>query len=395
VSLFGNQFSFLAIPLVAALTLHANPLQMGVLGAAQFLPGPLFGLVAGVWLDRTRRLPAMVWSQVVNMAALATIPAAALTHVLTLPQLYLVAFVTGATYTLYGIAQVAFIPTLAGRDHLVEANAKYQTSMQVANLAGPGLAGVAVQVLTAPIAVAFDAASFLVGAATAAWIRIAEPAPPPATAERHLVAEARAGLVFLWTHPLVRSVSLSIIAANTAGRLGGAVFVLLFVSRLGLTPAQLGLAFAAGSLSSLVGAQVTRPVVERTGVGPAMVAGACLFGLGQLLNIPAALGPRQLVFPLLLLASAVTGFGLMTYNINQQAIRGIVTPDRMLGRVTAGLFVLVAVGNVLGALVGGGLGQSIGLFWTLVVAQVVGATSALPAILSPLRGLREVPRPEQ
>lgn len=91
----------------------------------------------------------------------------------------------------------------------------------------------------------------------------------------------------------------------------------------------------------------------------------------------------------------MTGFGLMTYNINQQAIRGIVTPDRMLGWVTAGLFVLVAVGNVLGALVGGGLGQSIGLFWTLVVAQVVGATSALPAILSPLRGLREVPRPEQ
>jgi len=366
---------------------------MGLLGVAQFLPGPLFGLVAGVWLDRRRRLPVVVWSQVVNLAALATVPAAALGHVLGLPQLYAVAFVTGTGYTISRIAQVSFLPTLAGRENLVEANAKYQASMTVASFAGPGLAGLAVQALTAPIALAFDAFSFLVGAVTAAWIRLHEPAPAPAT-ERRVVAEAREGLLFLWRHPLVRSISLTILASNSAGRVSSAVFVLLFVGRLGLTPAQLGLTFAASSISSLAGAQLAKPLIERLGVGPIMVAGTVLLSVGLAFNIPAALAPRPFVFPLLTAGAVILGFGLMTYNVNQQAIRGAVIPNHMLGRVSAGLFVLVAVGNVGGALLGGVLGQTIGLFWTLVVATALGATSALPAIFSSLARLREVPAAE-
>jgi MFS family permease len=366
---------------------------MGLLGVAQFLPGPLFGLVAGVWVDRTRRLPVVVWSQVVNMAALATIPLAALAHLLTLPQLYLVAFLTGTGYTIARISQVSFLPTLAGRENLVEANAKYQTSMTVASLTGPGLAGLAVQALTAPIALAFDALSFLVGAASAAAIRLTEPDPAP-VAKRHVLAEAREGLVFLWQHPLVRSISLTILASNSAGRLSAAVFVLLFVGHLGLTPAQLGLTFAAASLSSLAGAQVAKPLIERFGVGPIMVIGTMLLSVGLAFGVPAALAPRPWIFPILTLGSIVLGFGLMTYNVNQQAIRGSVTPNHMLGRVSAGLFVLVAVGNVLGSLAGGILGETIGLFWTLVIASALGATSALPAIFSPLARLRGVPAAE-
>jgi MFS family permease len=378
---------------VAALTLRASPFEMGLLGVAQFLPGPLFGLLAGVWLDRTHRLPVVVWSQLLNMAALATIPAAALAHVLTLPQLYVVAFLTGTGYTVARISQVAYIPTLAGRENLVEANAKYQTSLTVASLLGPGLAGVAVQVLTAPLALAFDAFSFLVGAVTAAWIRLREPDPAPAS-ERQVLTEAREGLVFLWQHPLVRSISLTILATNSSSRLSAAVFVLLFVGHLGLTPAQLGLTFAAASLSSLAGAQLAKPLIERLGVGPIMVSGTVLLSVGLAFSIPAALAPRPWVFPLLVAGSLVLGFGLMTYNVNQQAIRGAVIPNQMLGRVSAGLFVLVAVGNVAGALVGGILGQTIGLFGTLVVATVLGAAGALPAIFSPLSRLRGVPAVE-
>lgn len=366
---------------------------MGLLGVAQFLPGPLFGLVAGVWVDRTRRLPVVVWSQLVNMFALATIPIAALAHLLTLPQLYAVAFLTGTGYAVARISQVSYLPTLAGRENLVEANAKYQTSMTVASLAGPGLAGLAVQALTAPIAIAFDAFSFLVGAASAALIRLREPDHAP-VAQRRVLEEAREGLAFLWRHPLVRSISLTILAANTAGRLSSAVFVLLFVGRLGLSPTQLGLTFAAASLSSLAGAQLAKPLIERFGLGPIMVAGTLLLAVGGTLTVPAALAPRPWIFPLLVAGSLVLGFGLMTYNVNQQAIRGAVTPNQLLGRASAGLFVLVAVGNVLGSLAGGLLGQTIGLFWTVVVAAAVGATAALPAIFSPLRRLRALPAAE-
>ena len=109
---------------------------------------------------------------------------------------------------------------------------------------------------------------------------------------------------------------------------------------------------------------------------------------------PAALAPKPWIFPLLTVGSVILGFGLMTYNVNQQAIRGAVIPNQMLGRVSAGLFVLVAVGNVAGSLLGGLLGQSIGLFGTLVVATALGATAALPAIFSPLPRLRELPAAE-
>jgi MFS family permease len=380
--------------LAAVLTLHANPAQMGLLGASQFLPALLFGLPAGVWLDRTRRQPVLVAAQLVNMAALATVPAAALLQVLSLPQLYAVGFVVGSANSVYNIAQNAFLPTLAGRENLVEANAKYQTSMTVASLAGPGLAGFLVQVLTAPMAIAFDAASFLVGAVTTAWIRVSEPPSAPATSQRHLVREAADGLTFLWTHPLVRSITLSIISANMGGRLSGAVFLLLFVNHLGVTPTQVGIAFAAGSLSSLVGAQVTKPLIERGRLGSVMVAGAGLFSFGVALAVPAALAPRPWIFPILVASGVISGFGLMAYNINQQAIRGSVIPNQVLGRVSAGLFVVVAVGNVAGALIGGALGQTLGLFWALVVATAVSATAVLPALFSPLRSLRAVPTPE-
>jgi MFS family permease len=367
---------------------------MGLLGAFQFLPALLFGLPAGVWLDRTRRQPVLVAAQLVNMAALATVPAAALLHVLSLPQLYAVGFVAGAANTFFTIAQSAFLPTFAGRENLVEASAKYQTSMTVASLAGPGLAGFLVQVLTAPIAIAFDAASFLVGALTAAWIRVTEPPPASATAVRNPLREAREGLVFLWTHPLVRSITLTIISANMGGRLSSAVFLLLFVGQLGVTPVQIGIAFAVGSFSSLVGAQVTKPLVDRGRLGTVMVAGAALFAFGIALTVPAALAPRPWIFPMLLAVGLISGFGLMAYNINQQAIRGSVVPNEMLGRVSAGLFVVVALGNVAGSLIGGALGQRIGLFGAIVVASAVSATSVLPAIFSPLGRLRAVPAPE-
>ena len=128
-----------------------------------------FGLAAGVWLDRTRRKPILVASQAVSAAALATIPAAALLHHLTIGQLYVVAFAAGAAATVQGIAAPAIVPALAGRDRLVQANTRIQSSFTVSNLVGPGLAGAAVQAFTAPLAIAADAVSFVVGAIMTAW----------------------------------------------------------------------------------------------------------------------------------------------------------------------------------------------------------------------------------
>ena len=395
VSIFGSQFTGLALPLTAVVVLKAGPGQMGILGAAQWLPGLLFGLPVGAWLDRRRRHPVLVFSNLLSMVALATVPAAALLHRLSIEQLYSVAFIAGLSSVFFVVAQNAFLPALAGRKNLVQANSHLQTSRTVAQLAGPGLAGALVQLVTAPVAIAVDAFSFLVAAVTSALISTVEPVLE--VRERgSLAQEIRDGVRVLWSHPLLRSILLTITIVNFAGNMSQVVVVLLFVGHLHVTPTQLGLSFAAGSASALLGAQLTRPLAASRGVGPVMVLGAALLlPVGITAGFGAAFAPPPLVFPMLVLGQVIAGFGLMTYNINQQAIRGAIVPNPLLGRATAGFFFLAAVAQLSGSLIGGALGSLVGLYWTYGIAVAINATSILAVLISPLPRLRELPKPTE
>ena len=389
VSMLGNQFTLLALPIAAAVTLHANAAEMGVLGAMRFGPGILFGFPAGVWLDRNRRKPILVASQAVSAIALATIPAAALLHHLTIGQLYAVAFVAGAAATVQVIGVPAIVPALAGRDRLVQANTRIQSSFTVSNLVGPGLAGAAVQAFTAPLAIAADAASFVVGAVMTAWTGVNEVLPPPSGCRTF--ADAVEGQAWMWRQPLVRAITLTILINNAGGNVIFAVYVLYFVTRVGITPAQLGLIFAVVGASALLGAQLARPLLARERLGLVMVGGASLVVLGQTGALVAAYSPPRAAFPILVAFGALLGSGLMIYNINQQAIRQAVTPDRLLGRTQSGVFVLVAVASVVGSLLGGEIGQSVSLRAALAVGVALNLISVVPTIFSQLRKLRTVP----
>jgi MFS family permease len=390
ISLLGSQFTLLALPIAAAVTLRATPVQMGLLTALQFAPGLLFSMAAGVWLDRTRRRPVLVVTQVASALVLASVPLAAVAHVLTMGQLFAVAFLAGTASTIYVVAQVSFLPTLVGRQRLVEANARYQTSWTVASLIGPGLAGVAVQLLTAPLAIAVDASSFVVGAVTAGWIRVTEPVVERQRG-RHAVREAMEGLAQLWRQPLVRGITGTLLIANAGGGMASAVTVLLFVGQIGLPPAQFGLVFGAGSLSSLVGSVLIRPLQRRGGLGPVMVLSTILVAAGTTVRAGAAFTAPPLTFPILVAGALVSGFGLMTYNVPQQAIRQAVVPDRMLGRTSAGVTLAVYAGSVAASLAGGLLGQFAGLRWTLVVATAITVACVLPTAIGPVAALRDVP----
>jgi MFS family permease len=392
VSLLGSQFTLLALPIAAAVTLHATAAEMGVLTAMAFAPGLLLSMVAGVWLDRARRKPVLVVTQVASAAVLATVPLAAAAHVLSIGQLDAVAFLAASAATFSGVAQISLLPTLVGRARLVEANARYQTSATVASLIGPGLAGAAVQLVTAPMAIAVDAASFLVGAATAGWLRVTEP-PVERAPRRHAAREVTEGLALLWRQPLVRAVTGTLLVANAGGGMATAVAVLLFVGRIGLSPAQYGLSFVASSLSSLLGSLLIRPLQRRAGLGPVMVLATVLLAAGVLVRVAAAFAQPSYAFPLLVTSGAVSGFGLMTYNVPQRAIQQAVIPDRMLGRTTAGVSLAVSAASVAAALAGGLLGQLAGLRWTLVAASAITVLCVLPTALGPLASLRDVPAP--
>lgn len=390
VSLLGNQFTQLALPLAAAVTLHATPIEMGLLGAMRFLPGIVVGFPAGVWLDRTKRKPVLVASQAISACALATIPAAALLHVLSIGQLYAVALVTGAATTTQVISITSLMPTLVGRDRLVQANTRMQSSFTVASLVGPGLAGATVQLLTAPIAIAVDAASFVVGSLTAAWTRVDEVLPSHPAKARPL-ADAIEGQRWMWGQPLVRALALTILLNNGGNNVVFAVYVLYFVTHVGITPAQLGLVFAVAGTTALLGARIARPLVARGWLGPVMAVGAGLVVVGQTGTLVGAYAPHRAVLPILLAFSALLGCALMVYNVNQQSIRQAVTPNLLLARVQSGVFVLVSIAAVLGSLLGGAIGQSFGLRAAITVGVAIELISALPSIFSPLHKLREVP----
>jgi MFS family permease len=389
ISLLGNQFTQLALPIAAAVTLHASAFEMGVLGALRFVPGIVFGLPAGVWLDRTRRKPIMVGSQALSAVALATIPAAAVAHVLTIGQLYLVAFVAGAAATTQGIALPSIVPALAGRDRLVQANTRIQSSLTVSTLVGPGLAGAAVQAFTAPLAIGFDALSFVVGAATSAWTRVNEVLPPPS--RRRTYADVVEGQAWIWRQPLVRAITLTILINFGGTNVVFSVYVLYFVTQVGITPAQIGLIFAVSGAASLIGAYVGRPLVARGWLGPVMAVGAAMVVVGQAGTLFAAYAPNAFALPILVAFSALVGCALMVYNVNQQSIRQAVTPDRLLGRANSGIYVLTALAAAIGSLLGGAVGQSAGLRVAIAVGVFVELVSALPSIFSPLRNLRSVP----
>lgn len=196
ISVFGSQFTSLALPLIAAVTLKATPAQMGLLSAAGTAPFLLIGLFAGAWVDRRRRRPVLIWGDVGRAVLLGAIPLAALAGALSMPLFYVVGFLVGVLTVFFDVAYQAYLPSLVRCEQLVEGNSKLEASRSVAHVAGPGMAGAVIQALSAPVAIALDAASFLVSGALLTFIR--RPEDSPETRRATLLAEVREGLAFLW-----------------------------------------------------------------------------------------------------------------------------------------------------------------------------------------------------
>ncbi len=389
-SLLGSEITLLALPLLAALTLGASPVQMGLLAAAGQLPFLLVSLPAGIWVDRARRRPILIATDLGCALLLLSVPLAAALGRLGFAQLCLVAFGVGTLAALGEIAHYAYVPSLVGRAGLVEANSRIQISHSAANSVGPGIAGVLVQVLSAPVAVLLDAASFLVSAGLLRAIN--RPEPPPARPDRAEPAGRAivAGLRALLDHPLLRPIILSSIAAALC--LGGleALFVLYATRELGLGPATLGLIFAIGGLCAIPGAILARWAARRWGVGPAILGGWTLEA-GAAILIPLAGGPVWAIIATLAASRALGGLVGTVANIHQWSLRQAVTPDALQGRVTASHRFLVYGSGAIGAILGGLLGAGLGLRPALLVCALGMVLARLAALPSPLRRLRESP----
>ena len=384
VALFGGQVATLAIPFTAALTLGASALQMGLLAAAGQAPFLLCSLPAGVWVDRARRQRALLIAADLGRAALLTlVPLAALLNIMRIELLYGVAFLTGVQSVLFEIAHYAYVPALVGRERLTEVNGRLQVSYSAADAAGPGLAGVLIQAVTAPLAVLTTALSYLISAALLGRVR--QPERP-----RGLRWEAGEGLRALLGHPLLRPIVL-------ASALGGffyhavrALYVLYAVEELGLGATGIGIALAAGGIAAVPGGLRAGWAARRFGFGAA-ICGGWLVEAAALLLIPLAHGPFAIL--VLIAAQAAGELAGAVANVNQWSLRQAVTPDRLQGRVTASHRFLVYGAYPLGSLLGGLLATALGLRPALVVCAFGALLGPLWLLTSPLRSLREPPVP--
>jgi MFS family permease len=389
VSKVGSFITRTALPFAAILVLGAGTGEVAVIRAAELVAALAVGLVAGAWVDRLRRRPVLIWTDLGRAALLASVPIAFAADALTLPHLVLVAFATALLTTFFDVADRAYLPTVVGRDKLVDANSAITASSSAAEFVGFGAGGALIQVLTAPIAIAIDAASFVVSALILGRIRSTEP-PPRAVAQREpVLREIAEGLRLTLGHPILRPLALA--DASVAGFWGvfGAVY-LVFVTEIGFDPAAVGLLAAVGGLSSLAGAVIAGRASRRLGVGRFLVSAMVLVTVG---NVCIALTPdASLVGIVLLLAqqllsdSSLTAFDVVAVSIRQATV-----DDRALGRVGASFHVLAMAFMLVGTIVGGVLGEAIGVRAALVVGGAGGVLAILILWFSAVRRMADVP----
>ncbi|HEX7526008.1 MAG TPA: MFS transporter [Gaiellaceae bacterium] len=391
ISEFGSQISALAIPLLAATQLHASPLAFSLLAVLGFLPFILFALPAGVWVDRLRRRPILIFGDAGRAVLLTLVPVLWATHTLRMWHLLVLQFAIGIFTVFFDVAYQSYLPSLVERGDLVEGNAKLQTTASAAQTTGPPLAGVLVAALTAPYAIALDAVSFIVSTAFMIPIRTLESLPEraPEAAKPKMWPELKEGVRYVVGHRYLKWIALSTGASNFFGQIAFAIVILYMQRSLHMSAIAIGVVFAGFGAGAIV-ASITATRFTRLvgGIGNAIWMPAVVFSLGGL-TFP--LAPRSLPIPVLLTGTILVGYGGMAYNIAQVSLRQAITPERLQGRMNASMRWIVWGTIPLGTLVGGALATAYGLRAALWVGAIGSLFTFLPLLLSSVRSLEELP----
>ena len=394
VSVIGSQVTLIAIPFIALTMLHAGVFEVSLLAAVEMLPFLLFTLPAGAWLDRVRRRPVLIGADIARACVLLSIPCAYVGGSLCLPQLFIVAFLSGSATAFFDVADQSYLPAILERDELVEGNARLQISNSIAQIGGPTLGGYLITMLAAPIAIVVDAVSFFLSGALMAGVRRREPQP-----ERHLDddgravpmhREIRAGLAYVLGNPLLRPIAACTGISNLFAAALFGVFPVLIWNHLHLSPAFYGTVMGLSSVGFLVGAAVSDRLPKWIGIGPTIVFAAAL---GAPAFLVMALTPADQNVAWMTLGGGwfVAGFAQVVYNVGQISIRQAITPSEMQSRMNATMRFIVWGTIPIGFVMGGLLATALPIRTALVLAALACSTSFLPILFSPLPRLKEIP----
>jgi MFS family permease len=385
-SVLGDTLCLAALPLIAGLTVQANPAEMATLGLAISLPSFLLALPAGALVDRCSRRRTLIAADIVRAGAMAGLALAAWGGGLGIAALCLAALVVSSATLFFEVAAQSILPDLVAGDGVVGANAKLEMSRSAGNAGGPALAASLLQAL-GPLVPLVAALTFYLGAA-GFYARLADPPRPVASARNGMAREIAAGIGFLLRHPVLRALALCALLWNVAWFTANTVLVLYSVEYLRLGAAEIGLAFSLQGVGMFLGALAARALVARIGLGRSLLIGPVT---------------SALALPLLLIAGPVAGglalgaalfllgVGPSVWVVTQTSLRQVITPAPLLGRVNATIRFATAGMRPLGALLGGFLGSIVGLEATITVAALLFALCILPVALSRAARLRTIP----
>ena len=394
ISVFGSLITGTALPFTAILTLDASPLEVALLAAANHVPGLVFGVPAGVWVDRLRRRPVMIAADLGRAALVVSIPLAYAFDALAMWQLYAVALSAGGLTIFFDVAYQSYLPVLVSRDELIEGNSKLAATASVSEFAGFSVSGWLVQVFSGPVAMLVDAVSFVISAVFLRAIRTPEPAPVPPEARAGALSEAAEGMRAVLRDPLLRSLAGAMPLAAFGTGMFFATYMIFVTRGLGFDPGVLGVMFGLGGISSLCGAMVAGGAARRFGAGPAMIAGLAMMGVSMLF-IPIARG-ATVVAAALLIAQQISGDGMfMVFDINATSLRQAIAPGPMLGRVNAFNRMLELGFTLAGILLGGAIGQTAGLRPALYIGASSMLAAAVCLLVSPVRKVAAAPAQDE
>lgn len=385
ISSFGTAVSAVAMPVLVVQVLHATPFELGVVNAAQFVPYALLGLIAGVFADRWRRKPILVWASVGRALSLGAIPVLWLCGVLQIWMLVLGLLLFGG-FSVFGFAATqSLLPRLVPRTRLMSANARLDQSDAAAQTLGPALGGGLVGLLGAPVAIAVDAVSYLVDAALNASLRVTEPRPGPRASR--FGAEIRDGLTSTYRHRTLGRLAVSTHIWFIANGAAMTALSILALRTLGFSAFTFGLLLTVFGITGFVGASVAPRLGAWLGAGRVIVFARAIYPVGWLLVALAPPGTVGVV--LLFVALALQGLAMGAENTHEQVFWQTLTPDELLGRTNATRRSVNRTMAAVGALASGLLVGLVGDRLVIVGVVVVFAAAALTAALSPLRSPAE------
>jgi len=390
VSLIGTQITQFTLPLVAILTLGASVFQVGVLNACRYAPVVVVSLFAGAWLDRRRRRPVLIACSLGNAVLIGLIPLSYGLGRLSFGLLCTVCLLVGVLTVVFDVGVLSYVPSLVERRHLADSNGQIQTSTSLAGIAGPGLAGLLVGVLTAPVTLTADAVSYLCSAVGLLTIKQREAEPERPEARRSIRADIVEGLHAVYGRSILRSLLSQSATFNFFQNAFITIFVVYAIRDLHLSPLKLGIVIGAISVGGVAGATVANRVRLGIGFGRTVLmttifAAAC----PSLLLLPRGNGAVTIV--LLILIEAVFGFNVLVFNVNTITLRQTVTPNRLLGRMNASYRLVLFGTGPIGAVLGGWLGSAVGLRPALVIAAIALLLPALWIFFSPVFRLKDMP----